>query len=73
MNVCVQLFISDNVTVFPVDTSFAFKLILTLSGLFPSWLSLSFHTFVTGISIVSGVCVFVTIYPSVALPVTSAI
>ena len=40
------------------------------SGLIPSWSLLSAHIFVTGMSIVSGVCVFVIVKPFVTEPST---
>ena len=53
--VSVQWFVSFNTTVFPV-----FKVMIISSGLIPSWLSASFHTFLTVASVSSGLWVFVT-------------
>ena len=40
------------------------SLTVMLSGLFPSWSPLSFHVLLPVIVVFSGVCVFVTSYPS---------
>ena len=40
------------------------SLTVMLSGLFPSWLSVSSHVLLPDIIVFSGVCVFVMLYPS---------
>ena len=60
VNVAVQLF-SLTVCVFPVAVPFLYNSTVTLVGLFPSWLFLSFHVFVTVICVVSGVYEFVIV------------
>ena len=69
MNVPFHSLSSFNVNVFPVSSPPANNFIVTLSVLFPSWSSASYHVFSTGISILAGVCVFVTTNPVVAVPV----
>ena len=52
----------------PLLFPFAFNCILISSGRFPSWFSLSLHTFSTLYIVSSGVCVFVIIvFPSVSV------
>ena len=71
VNVPFHPFPSFNTSVFPLTgLPSAYNWTVTESGLIPSWLLLSTHTFSTGIFIVSGVCVFVTVNPSSIEPST---
>ena len=63
-----QLFPAFNVISFPTLFPFAFNCTLTLSGRFPSWFSLSFHTFSTLYVVFSTSCVLVIItFPEFSL------
>ena len=73
VNSAFQLFSSFNSTVFPVSSPSANNFIVTLSGLIPSWLLLSFHIFSTGIFIFPGVYVFVIMKPSSLFPAIFAL
>ena len=53
------------------SSPFAIKLTLTESGLIPSWLSLSFHTFSTKTLVFPGVYVLVIVKPADMLPVVN--
>ena len=72
-HVCDQLFSSFNVTASPAFSPSAFNCTVILSGLIPSWLSLSSHTFVTLTSVFATLCVFVIVYPSSAFPVVAGV
>ena len=64
VNVPLQLFEEVNVNDFPPTASLsAYNVTITEAGLILSWLLLSSHIFSTGIFMVSGVCVFVTVNP----------
>ena len=56
-----QLFSAFNVISFPMLFPFAFNCTCILSGRFPSWLLLSFHTFSTLYVVFSTSCVLVII------------
>ena len=62
VNVAVQLFSTFAINVC-FSSPFAYSVISTLSGLIPSWLFASSHTFVATTSVVAGIYVFVTVYP----------
>ena len=71
LHVYVHELSSFNVTAAPSAVPSANNWTSIASGLIPSWSSASSHAFVTVIVVTPGVCLFVTVYPSSWLPVTS--